>query len=107
MNSGTKHDTGKPRISLIPSDALNETAKAFGFGASKYGDHNFRSGIAISRLLDAAYRHITAFKEGEDLDPESGNTHLGHALASLSMATFMYFRRPDFDDRWKLKEEND
>lgn len=100
--TGTKHDDKKPRISLIPTDALNEMAMAFNFGANKYGDHNYRKGIKISRLLDAAYRHINAFKEGEDFDNENINTtHLGHAMASLAMATFMYFNKPELDDRWK------
>lgn len=101
--SGTKNDQGKPRISLIPTSALNDMANAFGFGAAKYGDHNFRRGINMSRLLDAAYRHLNAFKEGEDLDPESGFSHLGHALASIAMASFMYYNRPDLDDRYKGK----
>lgn len=98
---GKKFDNNKPQISLIPTDALNEMAKAFSYGAKKYGPHNYRDGIQMSRLLDAAYRHIGAFKEGENLDPESGYTHLGHALASLAMATFMYYHRRDLDDRWQ------
>lgn len=98
---GKKSDNGKPRISLIPTDALNQMAIGFTYGANKYGEHNYRNGIKISRLLDAAYRHMNAFKEGEDLDPESGNNHLAHAMASLAMATFMFYNRPDMDDRWK------
>ena len=32
-------------------------------------------------------RHLDAYREGEDMDPEStvGSTHLGHALASIAM----------------------
>lgn len=100
--SGTKHDSGKPRISLIPKEALFETANAFGFGAEKYGTHNFKGGIKMSRLLDAALRHIVKYADGEDMDDENPNTtHLGHAMAALSMAIYMHFNKPELDDRFK------
>ncbi len=103
--SGHKADNGKPKISLIPSVAIKETAKAFTFGADKYGQHNYRKGIAYTRLIDAAMRHILAFADGENNDPESGNSHLGHASANLAMLMDMFERRKDLDDRWS-KENN-
>lgn len=98
---GKKNDQGKPRISLIPKDAIWSIANGLTYGEKKYGTHNFRSGIKYSRLLDAAYRHLTAWEEGEDVDQESGNNHLDHAGASLAMLMFMASNRPDMDDRWK------
>jgi hypothetical protein len=44
--------------------------------------------------------------EGENVDEESGNLHLYHALASLAMLTFMHYHRPNMDDRYK-GEQND
>ena len=98
---GSKADKGKPPISLIPREFLEEVAKAFGYGAEKHGRHNFRKGLRVSRLLDAAFRHISASSNGEDKDPESGLDHLGHAGASLAMALFMLKNRPELDDRYK------
>ena len=98
---GTKHDAGKPSITLIPKEALWGMAKAFTDGASKYGRHNFRAGIEYSRLADAAMRHVTAYMDGETIDPDSGNNHLYHALASLAMLVYMDANRPDLDDRYK------
>jgi hypothetical protein len=83
--SGTKHDAGKPDLSLLPRAALEEMAKAFMYGEQKYGRHNFKAGFKSHRLIAAAMRHILAWNEGEDLDPESGHSHLGHALATLAM----------------------
>lgn len=101
MAKGTKNDSGKPSITLIPKEALWGCAEAFTFGAQKYGRHNFREGIDYSRLADAAYRHISAFMEGEDIDMESGNNHLYHALASLSMLVYMQEHKKEHDDRYK------
>lgn len=83
---GLKFDSGKPDLSLCPLVALEEMAKAFMVGEQKYGRHNYLKGMDVHRLVAAAMRHLMAYKEGEDLDPETGvTTHLGHALACLAM----------------------
>lgn len=104
---GSKHDANyleKPDLSLIPKDALWEMAKAFSYGANKYGRHNYREGIEISRLIAAAIRHITQYNEGEDLDPETRALHLGNGMAALAMAIYMHYNRPEMDDRYKGKK---
>jgi hypothetical protein len=100
MSGGVKNDNGKPPITLIPSCAITGMANAFAYGANKYGSDNFRKGIAYRRLADACMRHLLAFIEGEDLDKESGNPHIDHALASLAMLKFMTEHKSDMDDRW-------
>lgn len=99
--SGTKYDDEKPPISLMPREFLEGTAKAFAYGAKKYGKHNYRQGIEMTRLLDAAMRHIIAFSDNEDLDKESGQSHLAHAAASIAMAFYMQANKPELDDRFK------
>jgi hypothetical protein len=101
MSLGTKHDSGKPPVTLIPSEFILGLAEVFGKGALKYGRHNFRDGIEISRTLDAALRHILAFSEREDLDPETGLSHLFHAGCSLAMCAYNLKNHPDLDDRPK------
>ena len=100
MSRGNKNDSEKPAISLIPAEALWGMAKAFTYGAKKYGSHNFKAGIQYSRLADAAYRHLSAFMGGENIDQESGNSHLYHCLASVAMLVFMAEKRPSMDDRY-------
>jgi hypothetical protein len=101
MSGGIKHDNGKPRISLIPREALEGAAKALTFGANKYNAHNFKKGIEYSRLVDAVMRHLIAWIDGEDNDLESGLSHLDHALASLSMLKYMEVNKTEMDDRYK------
>lgn len=98
---GKKYDAGKAPIGLIPSKALTAIAEVLAFGAARYGAHNWRAGLAWSRLYDAALRHILAWKEGEDLDPESSLSHLAHASCCLMFLLELIKTRPDLDDRYK------
>jgi hypothetical protein len=78
-------DTGgqkgrKPaRMDLIPPGPLLELSKVYGFGATKYDDHNYIRGYDWSLSYGAMQRHMMAWASGEDIDPESGRMHLAHA----------------------------
>jgi hypothetical protein len=98
---GTKHDQGKARMSLLDTSWLLGVAEVLTFGEKKYAANNWRKGISVSRLMDAAARHQAAFNDGEDLDPESGKGHLYHASCCLMFASWMIKNRPDLDDRYK------
>lgn len=77
--AGVKHDEGKARYDLVPRLGIEESAKVFAFGAAKYGDRNWEEGLTFGRLYAAMQRHLAAYWSGEELDPESGLSHLGHA----------------------------
>lgn len=102
-DKGMKHDTDKEPLSLLSRVWLTGVAKVMSFGAKKYAAHNWRSGIERSRLLSAALRHILAYNEGEDLDPETGLSHLDHASCCLMFARETHDTHPKLDDRWKGK----
>ena len=78
-----KHDLGKPPLNLIPGGPLNQIAMVLAHGAQKYGAYNWREGFHWGRLTSAALRHIHAWNDGEDLDPETGLSHLAHASCCL------------------------
>lgn len=83
-NTGSKHDSGKPLMGAVPPNALLAVAKVLTFGAEKYGRDNWRQvENAETRYLDAALRHINAYQRGEAVDPESGESHMAHAVCSL------------------------
>lgn len=85
-----KFDDEKPPMHLLDRAALEETARVLGFGANKYGENNWRDGgkysLGTKRPLAAALRHIFAYLDGEKIDPESGLSHLGHAMCSVMFA---------------------
>lgn len=101
QTDGLKYDANKPPLGLLPRVALDETAKVLAYGAKKYATHNWRKGIGHQRLVNAALRHIYAWNEGEDNDPESGLSHLAHALCCLSFAITEHATHPELDDRYK------
>lgn len=105
MSGGTKYDDGKPDLSLLSSVWLLGVGAVLSFGKKKYSAHNWRNGLQQSRLIAAAMRHIVAFNDGEDLDPETGLPHLHHASCCLMFASEMWAKRPDMDDRFKMKNE--
>jgi hypothetical protein len=100
---GRKDDGGKPRIDLVDSSLLPAVGSILAFGASKYGDRNWEKGIAYGRVFAAMQRHLWAWWSGQDLDEESGLSHLAHGLCNL-MFLIAFSKRPvefrkQFDDR--------
>ena len=95
---GLKYDQGKPPLAIVPSPLIDSIAHAMGYGADKYGMHNYKLGMSNIRLLSACKRHINAYINGEDNDSESGIHHLGHAGACLAMLM-------ELDRLGKLEEE--
>ena len=75
------------RLQFGSEQLLDELTKAMEYGAAKpeYGRNNWKKGMEWSRLIDAGMRHGIAILRGEDIDPDSGNTHLAHMLGSIHM----------------------
>lgn len=83
-DTGKKFDQGKPRFSLVPNQAMSEVVDVLTFGASKYGDHNWKQIPGLqNRYYDALQRHLSAFRDGHTLDDESGKHHLAHAACCV------------------------
>jgi|SRR5215213_9333658 len=102
-NVGVKHDSGKPRVDLLDSEALEGLTAVLTFGANKYSAHNWRGGMPYCRLIAAALRHLFAIMRGEDTDSESGLPHVDHLGCCWMMLSWNMKNRPDLDDRYKGK----
>jgi hypothetical protein len=96
---GVKHDTGKLRFDLLPVDSIREVVWVLMFGSAKYGDRNWETGMAYSRLYAAALRHLMAWWEGEERDPESNLPHLAHAICCVLFLLSYSLRGRGSDDR--------
>ena len=103
--SGIKHDSDKPRMELLSNTALIGTAKVLAAGAQKYSSDNWRGGLEWRRLIGAAYRHLGAFQDGEDLDPETNLSHLHHLACCVMFLQEFYELGTGTDDRHKRKTE--
>lgn len=99
-NSGVKFDEGKLRYDLVPIEALREITRVLTFGANKYTDRNWEKGINYGRCYAAAMRHLTAWWDGEDKDPETGISHLAHAGCCIYfLLTYEQRGMNEFDNR--------
>lgn len=104
MKQGNKWDDNKNRPHLMPPSLFLNKLDIYEYGACKYGKDNWRQGFAYSRLYDAALRHILAFWQGEDLDPESGLHHLLHAAWNID--TLWYQQKFDLGMDNRPKEHH-
>jgi hypothetical protein len=102
----TKYDEGKEDWSQLPIIAIRPVVRVLQFGAKKYGPFGYMNGKGMkwSRVYSAAQRHLTAWQEGEDRDPESGELHLCHTIACcLMLICYQLVRKYKVnDDRPKL-----
>lgn len=79
FTTGSVRDSreGKGRFDLLPLHALWALAGHFEYGATRYGDHNWRKGQPASRYVDSMMRHFTEFILGiTDSDHTSPYKHL-------------------------------
>lgn len=104
-----KFDTGKPRLDLLPTRPLEEVGHVLAHGGQKYGEHNWRTGggFKYGRLIAAALRHVFAFLRGENVDPETGRSHLAHAICCLLFLLEYVLMGTGIDDRHKEEGKND
>lgn len=84
MNPKDAIGSTKPPLTCLPLPPLFEVGVVAKLGAEKYGRHNWRDiPVRASAYIDAAFRHLAQWWEGEDFDAESSMSHLAHAVASL------------------------
>lgn len=98
---GKKFDDDKLRFDLVPPGPLCDLAEIYTLGAKKYQDRNWEQGLKWSRIFAAIMRHLWAFWRGEDLDKESGKSHLAHAAWGCFALLEFTRTKPDLDDRPK------
>ena len=91
LSNNIKESNPKDRIgvtkvpfSVIPSQVMAEVGVAMLEGGFKYGVSNYRdAGVRATVYYDATLRHLTSWLEGEDIDPDSGLSHITKAITSL------------------------
>jgi hypothetical protein len=84
-NQEAKRDKGKPRLTLVPLQALYDIALVREYGVSKYGDTESWRKVEIERYRDAAFRHFLSYLEKPDgADGESGLPHLAHLACNVA-----------------------
>jgi hypothetical protein len=83
---GRKDDSAKLRWDLLDPDFPEGIVKVLTFGAKKYDDNNWRKlkdNGGTNRCYAALMRHLTEWRKGNKVDPETNLSHLYHAACNL------------------------
>ena len=97
---GVKDDAEKLRFDLIAPEALTALTTILTYGCNKYGDRNWERGMSWGRPFAALMRHMWAWWARSGPDPETGYSHLWHAIACISFLITYEARKMDqYDDR--------
>lgn len=92
--------TRKAPMSTVPANVMAEVGVAMLEGACKYGRSNYRvAGVRSSVYYDAVIRHLFSWWEGEDIDPDSGMSHITKAITSLVVLRDAMIQDMATDDR--------
>ena len=84
VTDGLKHDGGKPRLSLVPAEAIEAIGIVMTHGAEKYGEASYRQ-VEPKRYRDALMRHVCKWlKDPHGLDEDSGLPHIWHIITNAA-----------------------
>ena len=97
----------KAPLHLLPSKPLIDGSYVLKLGCEKYGAYNWRNseGVCASTYIGAIMRHLLQYKDGEDVDEESGKSHLAHILATCCILIDAEQVGKLIDDRFKIVED--
>jgi len=75
----------KARWDLVSFRAMELEADVMAFGVGKHEDNGVQKwrNESVDQHFASLMRHISAYRRGEYLDPETGKPHLAHARCRL------------------------
>lgn len=97
-----RFNEGKRKWSLIDFRTMENMVKVLEYGATKYSANNWKKGLKVTETCESMIRHLLAFIGGENNDPESGLSHIGHIQCNAMFLEYMMRFKPEFDDRENL-----
>jgi len=98
---------GKAPLEYLVTTVWPGDARVHKSGADKYGRNNWRKDrILASTYKGALLRHLKAWSEGEDIDPESGENHLYHIRACAAIVLDSQMHDTLIDDRLVVESKD-
>ena len=91
--------SGKLGLDQLDVEFLCEMALVLNFGEYKYERDNWKQGSDYHEIFGSIFRHYAAFALGENLDTESGLSHLAHIAIDAMFLFYWEQNGVGFDDR--------
>ena len=84
-NQEIKKDAGKPQLTLVPTQIIEDIAYVRMYGVNKYGKKESWKEVEIERYRNALFRHLLAYlNDPLGVDEESGLPHLSHVACNVA-----------------------
>ena len=94
-----RHNAGKTEWCLMPFEAVEQIVRVLSVGARKYAVDNWQRGNQWTDTYNSLMRHLVAWRNGEDRDPESGELHMAHIGCNVVLLLFYHLHKRGTDDR--------
>ena len=91
--SALRYNTGKPKWSLVNMHSLVPMIRVLEYGALKYAPFNWQKPMKRDEVLDSMQRHLAALIDGNELDDESGLSHIGHIMANALFYSYHFVEK--------------
>lgn len=99
-------NSGKVQTREIDPAFILSIAEVLTKSRAKYDSFNWALPTKLSTPMESFERHFLAFKQGEDIDSESGCHHLAHCATNLMFMLFHLQNNKEYsDDRFFKKEK--
>lgn len=96
-----RFNEGKRQWDLVDFKSLEPMVEVLEFGSKKYAAHEWQKGQNTILICNSLMRHLMAFMNGEDNDPESKLSHIGHIQCNAMFLNYMLREKKELDDRAK------
>lgn len=106
LPQGKKLNKDKPKICLVPEEAILGAAIVFTQALDTHEPYNYRKGLFWTDLTDSLDRHMLKFKAGQEFDEDTGLPQIWHILANASMLEYMRVHHPELDNRDTSRKEH-
>jgi hypothetical protein len=93
-----RFNEGKPQWSLVHFKSLEPMVRVLEFGCIKYDRNNWKKAMDTSKILESMQRHLAALFDGEEVDSETGISHMGHIQCNAMFYNYHKDKEND-DDR--------
>jgi hypothetical protein len=96
---GLRYNLDKPQWSLVDFKSFEGMVRVLEHGTKKYSRNNWKQGLSVVQTSESLLRHVFAFLNGENIDLESGLSHVSHIQCNAMFLDYILREKKEFDDR--------